>query len=340
MSIRRHVVTFDVSAAVPAAPVGAPLHINATVVHDPEALPDAPYLVVAIPGGTYSRRYWDLQPPGRDNYSHAAWHAARGGIFLACDYLGGGDGTRPEDGDFMTLEACADAAHAIVAEARTRLEAGSLAPDLPAFGAAVVVGIGQSLGGFITMIQQGKYADFAGIGVLGASPLVIANIPAHERTSEELSPEDMRAYLLEANARSAGIPELTPYHTAPRELYAGIFHVPEVPEDLLQYDIDHTQCLISRVTGIDGMTPGLARPFADAIRTPVFLGFGDADVSSDPHREPTGYPASRHVTLIVVPSMAHMHNFADTREQLWRALDRWLPVTAAEAAKPLAHPGS
>ena len=44
-----------------------------------------------------------------------------------------------------------------------------------AFGAATIddatfVGIGQSLGGFVTMIQQGKYHDYPAVGIFGASP--------------------------------------------------------------------------------------------------------------------------------------------------------------------------
>jgi hypothetical protein len=30
---------------------------------------------------------------------------------------------------------------------------------------------------------------------------------------------------------------------------------------------------------------------------------------------------------VVVPRMAHMHNFAETRAQLWARFVEWLPVT-------------
>ena len=75
-------------------------------------------VVLAIPGGTYHRRYWDLQPPGRSGYSQAEWMADRGVVFVASDYLGGGDSSRPADGDFMTLEVAADAAHAAYQQIR------------------------------------------------------------------------------------------------------------------------------------------------------------------------------------------------------------------------------
>jgi pimeloyl-ACP methyl ester carboxylesterase len=318
-------VRFDVTAALPPDAVSDPVHSAATVVADPDQLGVAPFVVVAIPGGTYHRRYWDLQPPGRSGYSQAQWVAERGGVFVACDYLGGGDSSRPEDGDFMTLEVCADAGHELLEQLRVGLAKGSLVDGLPALTDPVFLGIGQSLGGFITMIQQGKYADYPGIAVLGASPLVNANIPFH-RELDGLSESERRQAVLEDNAKSAGVDELPAYHGAPRELYRGIFHVLDVPEDLFQYDVEQCSTPINRITGVDGMTPGYAKPFADRITSPVFLAFGDSDVSQQPLLEPTGYPAARDVTVVVIPQMAHMHNFADTREDLWKRLDQWMAV--------------
>ena len=54
------------------------------------------------------------------------------------------------------------------------------------------------------------------------------------------------------------------------------------------------------------------------------------DVSADPHAEATGFPASSDITVVVVPEMAHMHNFADTRHRLWRRFADWLPVVARD----------
>jgi hypothetical protein len=55
----------------------------------------------------------------------------------------------------------------------------------------------------------------------------------------------------------------------------------------------------------------------------VLVACGDVDVVADPWLEPTAYRGSRHVTLAVVPRMAHMHNFAVTRRRLWDLLDGW-----------------
>ena len=294
---------------------GEPLEVTATVVA-PADLPANPIVVLAIPGGTYHRRYWDLQPPGREGYSKAEHLAERGVVLIACDYLGGGDSSRPDDGDFIGLETQADAAHGVFDHVRGM------------FTDATFVGIGQSLGGFITMIQQGKYADYPAIGVFGASPLLIANTREQPDWSS-MSTDERRAWIMSENARQSGVPELPMYHGAPREQYRGIFHVLDVPDDLVTYDEEHCHTLIPRFSGIDGMTPGFAKPFADRITSPLFLAFGEFDVAADPHLEASGYPASSDITTVVIPNMAHMHNFADTRVQLWDRFLTWLPVARA-----------
>lgn len=294
-----------------------PLEVSVTVVSPlPDALPEPPLVVVAIPGGTYHRRYWDLHPPGRSGYSNAEYFAERGVVFVACDYLGGGDSTRPDDGDFIGLETQADAAHAVLDVLRRQM------PD------ATFVGIGQSLGGFITMIQQGKYGDYPAVGIFGASPLLIANT-REQPDWPTMTPSERRTWIISENARQSGVAELPMYHGAPRDQYRGIFHVPDVPDDLFAYDESECHTLIPRMAGVDGMTPGYAAPFASRITSPLFLAFGEFDVSADPRLEGSAYPASPDITTVVVPDMAHMHNFADTREQLWERFLLWLPVAQA-----------
>ena len=326
MTLIRQDLTFDVTVALPAGSA-EPAMLSATIVADPEALPERPVVILAVPGGTYHRRYWDLQPPGRDGYSKAAYLAERGIVFIATDYFGGGDSSRPADGDFIGLEVQADVAHEVYRQVRERISDGTLIDGIPALPGAVFAGIGQSLGGFITMIQQGKYADYPGIGIFGASPFVISGIRENPDW-DAMSAGERRDWLLKANARQSGLAELPMYHGAPREGFRHIFHVPDVPDDFIAYDEDECHTLIPRMSGIDGMTPGLARPFADRISQPVFLAFGATDVSADPRREPAGYPASSDITLVVIPEMAHMHNFADTRRQLWERFHAWLAVLA------------
>jgi len=327
MKITRTELSIDVSSVLQHGPA---LVVTATAVAPADlAAGSRPIVVVAIPGGTYHRRYWDLQPPGRVGYSMAAHLAERGVIVIACDYLGGGDSSRPDDGDFIGLRTQAAAAHAAFERIREGVVGGSLIAALPALPDAIFVGIGQSLGGFVTMIQQGEYADYVAVGIFGASPLLIANT-RDQPDWDALSEAERRDFILRENARQSGVGELPMYHGAPRAQYAGIFHVPDVPADLVAYDEESCHTLIPRNSGIDGMTPGFAKASAARITSPVFLAFGEFDVSANPHLEPSGYPASSDITLAVVDNMAHMHNFADTREQLWTRFLRWLTAVAPQ----------
>jgi hypothetical protein len=325
MTVRREDVSFDVTELIPSGNAATKAALTATVVFDPERVVSNPIVVIGTPGGTYHRRYWDLQPPGRSGYSKAEYLADRGIVFVAIDYFGGGDSTRPADGDFIGLEVQADAAHLAYVQGRHRLAAGSLVSGLPSAPDATFVGIGQSLGGFITMIQQGKYSDFSAIGVFGASPMAITGV-REQPDWDTMSIGERRAWVIHENARQSGTAELEMYHGAPREQYRGIFHVPDVPDDLLQYDEGCCHTLIPRFSGVDGMTPGFARPFAERIAAPLFLALGEFDVSAAPHREPAAYPSSPDITLVVIPRMAHMHNFADTRARLWERFRGWLPA--------------
>ncbi len=322
MTIVRSELQIDVTDAVGHDEI---LEIAATVVAPPRAqLPDRPVVVVATPGGTYNRRYWDLQPPGHTGYSQAEHLAERGVIFVACDYLGGGDSSRPDDADFIGLLAQADAAHGAYEYTRGAIADGTLTDELAPLADATFVGIGQSLGGFITIIQQAKYADYPALGIFGASPLLFA--ATHDE--ESAAPGDQLASIV-SDIADAG--ELPMYQNAPREQYRDIFHVPDVLDDLFAYDDAECHTVLPRASAVDGMTPGFATPFANRLACPLFLAFGETDITARPRDEPAGYPSSSDITTVVFANMAHMHNFADSRAELWDRFLAWLPVAQANA---------
>jgi alpha-beta hydrolase superfamily lysophospholipase len=68
------------------------------------------------------------------------------------------------------------------------------------------------------------------------------------------------------------------------------------------------------------MTDGVVAAEAAAIGVPVFVGSGERDTVPDPWAEPMAYRRSTEITISVTREMAHMHNFARTRVQLWRRL--------------------
>lgn len=158
----------DVSTSVP---LPGPLHIVASVfLPDPAKLAAPPTAIFAFPGGGYGRRYFDLQIPDAPGYSQAEHHLERGLIVVAADHLGVGESSIP-DLAAVTVEMMAAANHAAVGEIRRRIAQGTISAGFPALPGLVSIGIGQSMGGCVTVIMQGRHRTFDAIASLGYSAI-------------------------------------------------------------------------------------------------------------------------------------------------------------------------
>jgi pimeloyl-ACP methyl ester carboxylesterase len=80
------------------------------------------------------------------------------------------------------------------------------------------------------------------------------------------------------------------------------------------------------------LVPGGVLAEAAAIRCPVLVAVGERDVIADPRGEPRAYSSARSVDLFICPTMGHMHNFASTRELLWRRIESFAGWVAASRA--------
>jgi len=278
----------DVTAAAGAS---TPL-ANAATAYLPEHPPSL--VVVAYPGGGYSRRYFDLPEPG---YSQAHHHVARGVALVACDHLGVGDSDLPAEPVSWEGIAAAGHATALGAVAELGLE------GVPA------VGIGQSYGGLLLTIQQAEHGTFGAVAVLGWSGLhtVLPEAPPDYRGP--YAPfygfhfDDVPAALVEADLD--GYPTRPPGKVPPW----GASTMPGGPAAVGHHP--------------DPLGPGAVAHHAARIDVPIFIGNGERDVCPDPWREPVAYRASNDVTVFTVPRMAHMHNFASTRSLLWDRVLGW-----------------
>lgn len=337
--MRQVEVTIDVSDA---AGLGIPASIRATVVlPDPAELPDRPVICFALPSSSYARGYYTCELPGpsHDAGSQAAFHAARGWIVIALDWLGCDDESRidPEDLGYAALTAAADAAQR---EIVTRLANGVLSPDYPPVSAACTIGIGQSLGAALLIYQQARHRSFDGIAVLGFSaihahpatppggiPVAVAWYPRDARLEECREPLNT-ALLAQAGGAAA---------QAAWEALAWGFHYDDVPLDVVEQDLAHYEGI---ARGDDAgapyppwyahrtpqraarstLTPGIVASEAAAITVPVLAAMGERDLVPDPRAEPRAYPCARSIDLFVCPRMGHVHNMAGTRTLFWERI--------------------
>ena len=324
-------VRTDVTDAVG---LGEPLHTVATV-FVPDELADPPVVCFAFPGGGYSRGYFTFDMPGSSGRGEAGWHAARGWVFVACDHLSVGESSTPADPMRMTFENLALANKATVENVLGKLRTGELG-QFPGIEGATVLGIGQSMGGCLTILQQGQHATYDGIGVLGysGSHTVLAVPPGSPPAPAVGLPRGINPdpELLAQRHRMAGFagPEATEADLPPTTWG---FHYDDVPRDIVVADmVDYpnrrgTVPVWAAPTippcANQMMSAGTVAHEASLITTPVLVAVGERDVCPDPWMEPKAYKRSTDVTVYVCPTMSHMHNFASTRELFWTRIHSW-----------------
>ena len=311
-------ITVDVTGV---AGLAGPLSTAATV-YLPDACPASCPVVFAFPGGGYSRRYYDVSIGDDSSYSQARHHTDRNMVLVVCDHLCTGEATMPADPFAVTLEQLAEA-NAITAGAiADKLTTGTLAPDLPPISTSATVGIGQSMGGCILTVHQGLRETFDAVAFLGWSGRHTAFPDPSGGTLPITVPrrgEDLH---------HATLPTMfTP------EQFRYCFHYDDVPTKVVDLDmgagVGTGDSPAWRSAGappcaMTMLSPGVVAPEARAITVPVLVVSGQRDVVPDPHAEPAAYPGSPDVTVVVVPEMGHMHNFAGTRVRLWDRLASWI----------------
>ena len=315
------------------AGLGEPAHVALTVTL-PDELASEPVVCFGKPGGGYARGYYTVDLPGPAHGAQADWHAQRGWIFVSVDHLGVGESSLhdPERLSYTPVVAASQAAETDVLQ---RLAAGTLGDGLPKVERPLTIGIGQSMGGCLTVVQQGRYHCYDGIGVLGYSVLH-THPPTAPGTPPLVMPWVPRDALPSDGIFTNGpaLAELDPTAGLGADAMAWGFHYDDVDPDIVQRDLGDfpsrggnlppwASATVPATVAMWCLTPGGALPEAAAIRCPVLVGLGERDVLVDPRGEPRAYESSRSVDLFVCPRMGHMHNFAGTRELFWRRIETW-----------------
>lgn len=262
-------------------------------------------LLLCLPGGTYSRGYWDLHIPGHHGYSFAEFATGNGYAVVTVDPLGTGESSQPAC-DFGFPEIAGTLAHALA-----RLPAATGIHAAP-------VAIAHSLGGYLAITQQALFSSFAALGLLGC-------------TNQHVAPLNLDAAFIARSATAQGRAELAeqilaalpqPYFEGPREHLQGWFHLPDVPAGVVAADCVVAKSMVPRAFGT-AMIPGVVAEHAASIDVPVLLGYGVVDVSPDPRAEAGFYRSCPDITTVVLADSAHCHNMASSRRRLWRRLLDW-----------------
>ncbi|OBK44310.1 alpha/beta hydrolase [Mycobacterium sp. 1081908.1] len=263
-------------------------------------------ILVCLPGGTYSRDYWDLSYPGRSGYSFADFATGNGYAVVTIDPLGTGESSQPaRDFDFADIAAALARAVSALPEVT-----GERAPALA---------VAHSLGGYLAIVQQSLFSSYAGLAVLGCTNQHVAPLNLDAGFIARAATAEGRAEL--ARQILAALPE--PYAEGPREYLQSWFHLADVPADVVAADCVTAKSVVPRVFGT-AMIAGVVAEHAARIDVPVLVGFGVVDVSPDPRAEAVLYRSSTDITTVVLPDSAHCHNMASSRQRLWGRVLDWV----------------
>jgi hypothetical protein len=332
--------------------LGEPAHLALTGTA-PDALDTEPVVCFAKPGAGYSRGYYttDLPGPGHGRGSQANWHAARGWIVVAVDHLGVGDSSQ-HDPEALTFSRVVAASQAAETDVRQKLAAGALMEGLGPIERSVTVGLGQSMGGSLTIVQQGRFHCYDGIGVLGYSalhthpptapgtpPLALPWVPRDTMPSDGVTP-NAPSLAEAAGVYGAAAPSTEPAATVTDPMAWG-FHYDDVDRAVVRRDLDGFparngelppwgSATIPMTVALWCVSPGSVLTEAAAVRSPVLVALGERDVLVDPRGEVRAYESASSVDYFVCPKMAHMHNFAGTRELFWRRIETWAAWVRAQ----------
>lgn len=264
-----------------------------------------PTVLVCLPGGTYNRGYWHLDMPGYSGYNFAEYAAQHGYSVVAIDPLGTGDSTRPNRditlADIAAALACAVAGLPEITGSTER-----------------PVALAHSLGGYLAILQQTTAASYAALANLGCTNQYVAPLNFDPEFIAAAATPQGRAALIEQFAGML----LEPYMETSRDWLQSWFHLDDVPPDVVRADNLTTISVAPRCFSAAAI-PGVTALEAAQVDVPVFLGYGEVDVSPDPHAEAAFYRGSPDVTTFVVPGSAHCHNMATTRHLLWQRLLDW-----------------
>ncbi len=268
-------------------------------------------VLVCLPGGTYSREYWDLTIPGHRGYSFAEFATANGYAVVTIDPLGTGESSKPvRDFDFSdiaaTLECAVSALPALTGDHGTP------------------VAVAHSLGGYLAIVQQSLFSSYAGLAVLGCTNQHVAPLNLDPAFVARSATPQGRAEL--AQEILAALPQA--YFEGPRQHLQSWFHLADVPADVVAADSITAKSVVPRVFGT-AMIPGVVADHAARIDVPVLVGYGAVDVSPDPRAEARLYSNSPDITTLVLADSAHCHNMASSRNRLWRRLLAWAAMVAS-----------
>ncbi|HEY3698431.1 MAG TPA: alpha/beta fold hydrolase [Spongiibacteraceae bacterium] len=286
----------------------------------PTAAPrEVPVVLFCLPGGAMDKSYFNLRTPEGDQFSFAQQMARHGCITIALDHLGTGGSGKPRDGFALTPDVVAEGNQRAVQIIMQLLRQGELHSTLPALPHMRTIGVGHSMGGMLTIIQQARFHPYSAIAVMGFSA---RGLPMYLDADLQMYVDNPQALRndIEHLARQRGS---DPYSELPRrgqssEIYGGGV------ESAIKHALVAARTNIVATVVLMPLIPGSSAPECAQIDVPVFLVVGDRDMTGPPHEIPALFTGSRDITLQILPETGHTHFASPAHKLLFDRFAHWL----------------
>ncbi len=281
-------------------------------------------VLVCLPGGYLSRRYFDLDVAGDRSYSFAEAMAQRGFLTLSFDHLGIGESSSPvpiESGYALGVEAIARANQRALELSLDKLRAGTLVPGLAPIAPMQTFGVGHSMGSALTVEQQAAAKPHAGLVLFSFTTRGTSAFLNEEQRAYAHQPERARREVGELARRTMGSPyppSATDSEPGRRAAF-GIGTAPRETEEALH----QASTRLLALGGLLSMIPGGYAPAADKIDVPTFIVVGDHDLhNTDGLREEL--PLCPDFSAMTLEDCWHCHFVSNQREVLWKRVGDWI----------------
>jgi pimeloyl-ACP methyl ester carboxylesterase len=277
-----------------------------------------------VPGGGLNRGYFDLRVEGDVSFSFAAQMASRGMITVAIDPLGVGDSSRPEAGFDIVPEVATAAIESVTRYISAELRTGSLAPSLlPALPNLRCIGVGHSLGGMMTVMQQAQFHSYNAVVLFGFGPIGMPEVLNEEARALANDPPAIRANVVRLARAFHGepYPEVKPSGRG-REIFGG------GADPGAMHALRRVRDRLLATLSMFVIIPGSSAPEAAQIDVPLLLVVGDRDMCGPPHALPASFPGSSDVTLLCLPNTGHSHFVFASTSALFPRLALWADAVA------------
>jgi pimeloyl-ACP methyl ester carboxylesterase len=295
---------------------------------------DSPCVVlVCLPGGFLSRRYFDLEADtdaGTDRrFSFAAAMAREGFVTLAIDHLGVGESSKPdpiEGGYALGVEEIAKANQRALELALAKLAAGDPDHEIPAITNPQTFGVGHSMGSSLTVEQQAIASPHRGLVLFAFTTRGTPRFLDDAQRELAHDPARARAELgrLTRETMSSPYPPSASDSEEGRIAAFGVGTAPPMAEQALH----SASTNLLGMAGLLAMIPDGYAPSARRVRVPALIALGDHDLHDDEGLAEM-LPRSPEITTFVLEDCWHCHFVANTRESLFRRVTQWIQAQLA-----------